>query len=249
MPDGVLLATQVYLPDGDTWPWPVALMRTPYGRLNPSRAQLLTDDGYAHVAQDTRGRGQSGGEWDYANDTLDGHTTVQWITDQWWCDGNISMGGMSAPGQTTYAMAPGAPAAIKALRPEAATPDFFHHTVYQGGAFRWDLAGEWLISMGLGDRLEEIYEHRFLDEYWEPYQWIDRADQVHTPMLHIGGWYDILLQGALDGFRTFQHQGGDGARGRQYLIMGPWEHRAWGESVAGALSYPRKGGSWRFSWV
>ena len=120
MPDGVLLATEVYLPEG-AGPWPVVLVRTPYGRMDTDEIQL-TEDGYAHVAQDTRGTGESGGEWSYANDTLDGHTTVNWITEKPWCDGNISMGGMSAPGETTYAMAPGAPVAVKALRPEAATP-------------------------------------------------------------------------------------------------------------------------------
>ncbi len=242
MPDGVLLATEVYLPEGDG-PWPVVLVRTPYGRMDTSQIHvgppsIFTDDGYAHVAQDTRGTGESDGEWDYANDSLDGHTTVDWISDQPWCDGNISMGGMSAGGQTTYAMAPEAPNTVNALRPEAATPDFFHHSVYQGGAFRWDLAGEWMVDMGFEDRLDEILEHRFLDELWEPYQWIDHADEINTPMLHIGGWYDILLQGALDGFRTFQHQGGDGARGHQYLVVGPWTHGYWGVHGQPGLNYP-----------
>ena len=237
MPDEVLLATQVYLPEGDG-PWPVVLVRTPYGRMDTDEIQL-TEDGYAHVAQDTRGTGESGGEWSYANDTLDGHTTVNWITEQPWCDGNISMGGMSAPGETTYAMAPGAPVAVKALRPEAATPDLFHHSVYQGGAFRWDLTGSGLISMGFEDRLEEILQHRFLGEFWEPSQFIDRAAETNTPMLHIGGWYDIALQGALDGFHAFQHRGGDGARGHQYLIMGPWAHDdSWGQTAPGNVSYP-----------
>jgi len=237
MPDGVLLATEVYLPEGDG-PWPVVLKRTPYGRLDPSDASLHTDDGYGYVTQDTRGTGESGGEWDFADDTVDGHTTVNWMTDQPWCDGNISMGGYSASAMTTYALAPGAPAAVKALCPEAATPDVFHHTVYQGGSFRWDLTGEWFLFMGFEDILEEILEHRFLDEYWEGSQSIDHAVEVNTPTLHIGGWYDVYLQGALDGFRAFQHRGGDGARGRQYLIMGPWEHGRWAEAGAGRLSYP-----------
>jgi len=237
MPDGVLLATEIYLPEG-AGPWPVALHRTPYGRLLPEEAELANDDGYVYVAQDVRGTGESGGEWSYANDTLDGHTTVDWIAAQPWCDGSIAMGGMSAGGQTTYALAPGAPDAVKALRPEAASPDFFHHCVYQGGAFRWDYAGEWLSAMGLSHLIDTILDHRFLDEFWEPYRWIDRATEVDTPMLHIGGWYDVVLQGALDGFREFQHHGGPGARGNQYLIVGPWTHGRWGSNNQLSLVYP-----------
>ena len=243
MPDGVLLATVVYLPQGDG-PWPLVLARTPYGRENlgwillgpPS---LYTDDGYAFVVQEIRGTGESEGEFSYANETVDGHATVDWITDQWWCDGNISMGGFSAGGHTSYAVATGAPDAVKALRAEAATPDFYHHAVYQGGAFRWNYSGTFLQLIGMSDLLETLLEHRLLDEYWEPYQWIDRSDQVHTPMLHIGGWYDVAFQGALDTFRAFQHHGGDGARGRQYLIMGPWTHDVeWGGRIAGGVWYP-----------
>ena len=241
MPDGVLLATEVYLPEG-TGPWPVVLARTPYDRMDTSTIlvgppSLYTDDGYAHVAQDIRGTGESEGDFNYTNDTVDGHTTVDWITDQSWCDGNIEMGGFSAGGETSYAMATGAPEAVRSLRSEAATTDFYHHGVYQGGAFRWDYTGTFFELIGREDRLEELLEHRLLDEYWEPYQWIDRADEVHTPILHIGGWYDVALQGALDTFRAFQHQGADGARGNQYLIMGPWTHDVeWGGRIAGGAS-------------
>ena len=236
MPDGVLLATEVYLPEG-TGPWPVFLMRTPYGRISSDPIRF-TEDGYTLVEQDLRGTGDSGGDLDYADDTVDGHTTVDWITEQSWCDGKIFMGGSSATGQTTYALAPGAPDAVKALRGEAASPDFYHHVLYQGGAFRWDYAGGWALAMGLEDLLEGILEHRLLDEYWEPYQWIDRADQVQTPMLHIGGWYDVAFQGALDAYREFQHNGGDDARGRQYLIMGVWSHYTRGEAAAGTVAFP-----------
>ena len=33
MPDGVSLATTVYLPRDDSGPWPTLLVRTPYGRI------------------------------------------------------------------------------------------------------------------------------------------------------------------------------------------------------------------------
>src|SRR6266852_5753850 len=72
MRDGTLLATDVYLPSGNG-PWPVVLVRTPFGRTsfwnsNPYNAQnegippasFLTN-GIALVVQDTRGTGDSKG--------------------------------------------------------------------------------------------------------------------------------------------------------------------------------------------
>src|SRR5712692_7221042 len=72
MRDGTLLATDIYLPSGNG-PWPVVLVRTPFGRTsfwssNPYNAQnegippasFLTH-GFALVVQDTRGTGASQG--------------------------------------------------------------------------------------------------------------------------------------------------------------------------------------------
>jgi putative CocE/NonD family hydrolase len=54
----------------------------------------------------------------------------------------------------------------------------------------------------------------------------------------VGGWYDIFGQGTLDAFTAFQRRGGVGARGRQYLIMGPWSHSSLGGTDVGELRYP-----------
>ena len=56
MRDGVRLATDVYIPDGDA-PWPVILTRTTYGRVPHLKdAEPLGERGYAFVAQDVRGQ-------------------------------------------------------------------------------------------------------------------------------------------------------------------------------------------------
>src|SRR5438105_8375862 len=55
MRDGVKLSTIIYLPEGKG-PWPVVLVRTPYGKVSQTRLHTTwTKAGFAFVAQDCRG--------------------------------------------------------------------------------------------------------------------------------------------------------------------------------------------------
>src|SRR3977135_361778 len=52
MRDGVKLSTIIYLPEG-RGPWPVVLVRTPYGKASQTRLNgAWTKQGFAFVAQD-----------------------------------------------------------------------------------------------------------------------------------------------------------------------------------------------------
>ena len=77
--DGTPLATDIYRPLRSS-PHPVILIRTPYGRdgwVEPCLAFALL--GYACVAQDTRGRGDSGGaDTVFLDDGDDGRATGLW---------------------------------------------------------------------------------------------------------------------------------------------------------------------------
>jgi hypothetical protein len=64
------------------------------------------------------------------------------------------------------------------------------------------------------------------------------VDEVNVPTLHVGGWFDIFLQGTLDAFTTFQHLGGPGALGKQKLIIGPWTHYGTFQNTAGQIAFP-----------
>src|SRR2546429_1578390 len=80
MRDGIKLSTIVYLPEGKG-PWPVVLIRTPYGKANQARLYSgWTKYGFALVAQDCRGTSQSEGKYrPFVDDQLDGYDTVEWI--------------------------------------------------------------------------------------------------------------------------------------------------------------------------
>lgn len=83
MRDGVELATDIFLPEGDG-PWPTILFRTPYGRDEyTDTAESLTSYGVAVVSQDMRGRFESEGVDmetipDGTGDLLDGNDTCAW---------------------------------------------------------------------------------------------------------------------------------------------------------------------------
>jgi predicted acyl esterase len=237
--DGTLLATDVYLPFGSP-PWPVILTRTPYGKDGVREVCLgFTLVQYACVAQDTRGRFDSGGEdtvfWD---DAEDGRVTVEWVAGQPWCDGRIGLLGGSAAGITQYLAAPGADPALRSIASAVATPDLYHHAFLQGGAIREELVVNWLAGQGSSAFYEEIRQHRLKDAWWDPVEVLAHAGSVHAAGLHVGGWYDIFGQGTLDAFSAFQERGGSGATVRQYLVMGPWTHNDLFSRQAGALTYP-----------
>ncbi len=237
--DGILLATDVYLSFGDG-PWPVVLIRTPYDKGGLRlMGEALAVLGFASVIQDTRGRFESEGtDTVFRNDGDDGRTTLDWIAEQEWCDGSIGTLGGSAFAITGYLLAPDAHPALTSMLAVVATPDLYHHAFLQGGALRQALAQNWLADQGSSEMYHEIRRHRLKDDWWNPAEVLQHADRVNAAGLHVGGWYDIFSQGTLDAFSTLQHQGGPGARGRQYLIMGPWSHNSLGSREVGEVSFP-----------
>ena len=120
MRDGVRLATDIYLPDGNG-PFPAIIERTPYGRAETSRSEItaanrtpatraeiaayFTAHGYAVGYQDTRGRYGSEGRFvKYLSDGEDGFDACAWLRDQTWCDGRICTMGLSYSAHTQAAL-------------------------------------------------------------------------------------------------------------------------------------------------
>jgi predicted acyl esterase len=238
MPDGILLATDVYLPDS-SGSWPAVLIRTPYNKTIWSDVGFyFRDHGYAFVAQDMRGFHQSQGTWQFfQGDISDGQATVDWVAQQGWCDGQIGTYGPSADGVLQYLLAPGASSALACLGVELAAGSMYHTWIYQGGALR-RLFPSWLVDVGYSGLVDDLLAHRLFDSWWQPLDVVSQAGEVTTPGLHIGGWYDHALKGTLDAFSAFQSQGGIGAVGNQKMIIGPWVHNTNYPNVAGQLVYP-----------
>lgn len=108
MRDGVRLATDLYLPP--KLPAPAIAIRTPYSRSMDAYVGAFLSfarRGYAVVAQDCRGTGDSEPDaWDYLiYESDDGLDTVEWIGQQDWFDGFLASCGGSYVGSTQWAMA------------------------------------------------------------------------------------------------------------------------------------------------
>ena len=128
MRDGIHLATDVFLPDGDG-PWPAILLRSPYGRLALGD---LTRMGYVVVSQDMRGYGGSEGlrtpfETDGWGELQDGYDTLEWISAQPWSDGRVGTWGGSALGITQNLLAGSHPEGLSCqfILAGASTPRIF----------------------------------------------------------------------------------------------------------------------------
>jgi hypothetical protein len=243
MRDGVKLATDYYLPAG-AGPFPVVLGRTPYGKAGLAQVgNGMRDLRVATVAQDTRGRFASEGtdcvfRCDGDGALKDGFDTMAWLQSLPAFDGHLVTVGGSAMGIVQYLAAAAAPPALDAMWVTVGTPTVFEHAFYQGGAFRQELAVNWLEGQGSGFFLQEFRDHPPGDAFWDPLQTSSSYGEVEVPTLHEGGWYDIFSQGTLDAFVGYQHQGGAGARGKQKLVMGPWTHGALHAARQGELDYP-----------
>ncbi len=159
MRDGVQLAIDVYLPDGEG-PWPAVLVRLPYDKNGrycwmPFIARFFTDRGYAFLPQDVRGKFRSGGETNaFVHEIDDGYDTLEWISAQPWCTGAIGMWGDSYYGFTQWAAVASGHPALRAIVPRVTVADLF----------------DWLGGV------TPLYGAHYLAEYWT-----DRDTHHFTP--------------------------------------------------------------------
>ena len=62
-----------------------------------------------------------------------------------------------------------------------------------------------------------------------------QGKRMDVPMLHIGGWYDLMLNGTLRVYREACAR----SRKPQQLVIGPWTHMPWGRH-AGSISAQKR---------
>lgn len=232
MRDGVKLATDVYLPGEGTDKYPVIVMRTPYNKNGGAGAAAnATRRGYALVSQDMRGRFKSEGHHAiiFGNDGWgehqDGKDTLEWVAKQPWCNGKIGSWGASALGITQNMAAPAAPDELKAQHVSVAFSDYYSQGAYQGGVFRTQLIERWLQFNGMVEKnLETFVAHPLYDDFWKGLNSEAQAAKVRAPGVYFGGWYDIFLQGTINSFTAIHYHGGEGAKGKCRLVIGPIGH-------------------------
>lgn len=236
--DGVVLGTDVYLPEGEG-PFPVVLARTPYNKDGVAGfAKDGVRRGYAVVVQDTRGRFASKGEnLPFHLDGPDGEDALLWVARQPWCDGKIGTWGGSAGAITQFQLAATGVEPLNAQFLVVGAPNLYS-VVYTGGVFRKALVEDWLRGTRFASNALSIWvSHPRYDDYWRERDASRAYGKITAAGVHIGGWWDIFAQPTIEAFVGYQRHGGQGARGNQRLIMGPWTHGVL-QPKAGDLEFP-----------
>ena len=76
-----------------------------------------------------------------------------------------------------------------------------------------------------GQFYKDWIAHPDYDEYWKKISAEEVFDQIGIPVLNIGGWFDLFLQGTLHGYSGMHTKGNTpAAREGARLFIGPWGH-------------------------
>ncbi len=197
MRDGTPLATEVFLPPGQG-PWPVVLMRTPYGRAGGAMyAKRFKDEAFVFVVQDTRGRGNSKGKvlpFDDRNEIDDGADTLDWIAAQPWCNGRIGMVGGSGHGHAArMAYLARHPNLVVVQAANSAGPMAEHWAFEQGVRKK---TCEWPLGFRNGrDDGRKPTMPPARDEVSWAARYAHASQSNHTVLLVDDGWYNIFGDG------------------------------------------------------
>ncbi len=278
MTDGVRLAARLWLPEGAARaPVPAILEYIPYRRRDSTRARddtlhgYFAGHGYACVRVDLRGSGDSEGilEDEYLPQELeDGATTIDWISQQPWCDGDVGMIGISWGGFNGLQIAALRPAALRAVVSVCSTDDRYADDVHHMGGcllgdnLSWastmlaynslppdpEIVGEpwremWLQRLrGSGLWLAKWLTHQRRDAYWCHGSICEDWGAVECPVMAVSGWADGYSNAV---FRLLAH-----LRGPRLGLIGPWSHKYPHQGVPGpAIGFLQECLRWWDQWL
>jgi len=201
--DGVRLDADVYRPDGKG-PFPVLLMRQPYGRKIASticyaHPSWYAEQGYIVVIQDVRGRGTSEGVFRlFADDLADGEDTIAWAASLPAASGAVGMYGFSYQGTNQLLAASCGATALKALAPAMIGWDIGNDWAYENDAFCLAAGLGWATQIG-AETARLTGDHEAFDAFFRA----SRALPFHSPIAarppyierfgrhtHYGTWLD-----------------------------------------------------------
>ena len=193
MRDGVRLATDVYMPEGQgDGPFPVILERTPYnkGGCEHRFAPYFAQRGYVAVVQDERGRYNSEGVYYWLLDEAwgerqDGYDSIEWAGAEPWSSGKVGTMGLSFTCFNQYLTAPTRPPHLAAMFCAHSASNAYKDLYWAGGALHM-IMPTWLLTQN--EMVQPVPLHDpgrrggYVggDEAWR--RWHERRLETRTPM-------------------------------------------------------------------
>ena len=250
MKDGTRLSARLWMPKTDK-PVPAIMEYIPYRKRDGMRGRdepmhgYFAGHGYAVVRVDMRGAGESDGllRDEYLQQEQDDAVeSIDWISRQPWCDGNVGMMGKSWGGFNSLQVAALRPPALRAIICVGFTDDRFNQDIhYKGGCllndnFWWgnimlayqsraidsDIKPETWKEETL-KRLDEMplwpqlwMEHPTRDDYWKHGSVCEDYSAINVPVFAIDGWADAYTNTVL----TLM----EGLSVPRTAWIGPWAH-------------------------
>lgn len=249
MSDGVILRADVFLPPNHKGKkFPVVLVRLPYNKRGFGIiGKHFAAKDYIVVLQDVRGKYASEGVFRFlADEKKDGLETLDWITRQGWCDGNIGMMGPSYLSYCGLILASEDHPALKTVINSSGLTDIYSLMHWNGSinfmiAFTWLAIYEHHAQRSLkGLKLKELFKtmplknmmkkvkgyhgtwntitkHPHNDAYYKNLS-VNPA-RIKIPILHFTGWNDWMHYQTLDVYQQIQKH-----NSQQKMMIGAWTH-------------------------
>jgi len=253
MRDGVRLATDLYFPLDSEETMPVVLWRTVYSKqnsfVNEPLIPMLVEQGYVVAVQETRGRGDSEGEFvPTVGDRNDGYDTVSWLTSQPWSNQKLGTAGCSALGEVQLLLAATRhPHHLTAI-PETSASGYNIRgrpwASFDGGVFELAQTAGWfagdpsrvnysylpiidiLKNAGIPPSDYENFARSHPEgEYFMNLEWVRPGDTLDVPALFFDSWYDYGAAETLALFNVLQEESSSArARENQFVVIAPGTH-------------------------
>jgi len=230
--DGTKIYADIYRPANVTEKIPVIVVWGPFGK-RPSEGQedwklmgvppktvstmakfeapdpgYWCYQGYAVANVDPRGIGNSEGDvnlWG-TQDARDGYDFIEWIAQEPWCNGRVTMQGNSGVCMVHWRIAAEKPPHLACLAAWEGQGDLYRESYCQGGipnpAYEEHIAMELAVSGYIEDTCSMIRKYPLMNAYYEDkiVKWKD----IRIPVYVTGGWVHHHLRGAFEGFRRIR---------------------------------------------
>jgi hypothetical protein len=171
MRDGVHLNATIYRPKGKKRV-PAIFTLTPYiaDSYHP-RAAYFSQNGYAFALVDSRGRGNSEGQFiPFINEAHDGHDIVMWLAKQPWCSGQVTMWGGSYGGFDQWMTLKEFPQPLKTIVPAASAHAGVDFPFFKNIPVSYEMQWQTLTSSATGNSNIFADSSFWIEKFQEMYQ-------------------------------------------------------------------------------